>query len=106
MEIASEWERLLLACGEALKSTPHLYTSALSWLPGSSRLWKIVHGSFSSELPMIANVPEVWNDERWLENIDSEVNSMAYSADGRLFAAGCNDGVRVWEARSGKVARE
>lgn len=55
---------------------------------------------------MIANVPEAWNDERGLENVNSEVNSVAYSADGHLFAAGCNDGVRVWEARSGKVVRE
>ena len=37
----------------------------------------------------------------------SWVNSVAYSADGRLFAAGCEDGrVRLWDARSGKVARE
>lgn len=59
-EIASEWERVLLANGEALKSTPHLYLSALSWLPGSSPLWDIVRDSFSSVLPMIANVPEAW----------------------------------------------
>ena len=107
MEIADEWERFLLAYGEALKSTPHLYLSALSWLPGSSRLWDIVHGSFSSELPMIANVPKAWNNEKWSENVGSIVHSVAYSADGRLFAAGCWDGsVRFWEARSGKVARE
>lgn len=32
---------------------------------------------------------------------------MAYSADGQLFAAGCEDGsVRFWEARSGKKAKE
>lgn len=44
VEIASEWKRLLLAYGEALKSTPHLYISALSWLPD------IVRSSFPSEL--------------------------------------------------------
>ena len=56
---------------------------------------------------MIANVPEAWNKERWLENVGSEVLCVAYSADGRLFAAGCYDRIiRFWVARSGKVARE
>ena len=107
VEIASEWERFLLANGEALQSTPHLYLSALSWLPGGSPLWDIIQGSFSSELPIIANVPEVWNDERWSENVGSWVTSVAYSAESRLFATGCWDGgIRFWEARSRKVARE
>lgn len=49
---------------------------------------------------MVANVPDAWIDERWLRNV-------AYPADRRLFAAGCEDGNKwFWEARSGKVARE
>lgn len=92
MEIESEWERLLLACGDALKSTPHLYISALSWLPGTSSLWSIIHSPCFSELPMIAYVRDSWNDERWSENVGSGVYSVAYSADGQLFAAGCDDG--------------
>lgn len=107
MDIAKEWERFLLAYGDASKSTPHLYLSALSWLPGSSPLWDIVRGSISSELPMIANVAKVWNDERWSENIGSWVESVAYSSNGQFFAAGCLDeSIRLWVTRSGKVARE
>ena len=37
---------------------------------------------------MIANVPDAWNEERWSENVGLGVSSVAYSADGRLFAAG------------------
>ena len=56
---------------------------------------------------MIANVPAAWNSERWSENVGTAVWNVAYSADGRLFAAGCLDGkVRFWEARSGKTARK
>ena len=106
-ELASEWERFLLAYGDASKSTPHLYISALSWLPRTSKLWLIVHNSFSSEIPMTSNVPEAWSDERWSEDVSSIVRSVAYSHDGRLFAAGCKDGsMRFWEPRSGIRVKE
>lgn len=105
--MVNEWERFLLAYGDAAKSTPHLYLSALSWLPTSSRLWDIVHESFSSDLPIILSVQEEWNDEKWSERVGSMVMSVAYSANGSWFAAGCWDGsVRFWKARSGKRARE
>lgn len=105
--MANEWERFLLACGDATRSAPHLYLSALEWLPSQSRLWEVVRCSFSSDLPVISNVPKTWNSERWLERVGTPVDSVAYSADGRLFTAGGSDGsVRFWEARSGRVARE
>lgn len=90
-----------------MKSTPHLYLSALSWVSRRSRQWNIVSTSFASELPMISNVPEAKKGERWSENVGTAVKGVAYSADGQLFAAGCEDGsVRFWVARSGKRARE
>lgn len=90
-----------------MKSTPHLYLSALSWVSPSSRVWDIVSGTFASELPMISNVPEAKKGERWSESVGTWVMRVAYSADGRLFAAGGWDGsVWFWEARSGKRARE
>lgn len=62
--IANEWVQFLSAYGDALQSAPHLYLLTLSWLPRDSRLWDIVHSSFSTELPMISSGPETWNCER------------------------------------------
>lgn len=50
VDIANEWERFLLAYGETSESAPHLYLSALSWIPGNSQLWSIVHDTLSSDL--------------------------------------------------------
>ena len=74
-DLANEWERLLLTYGDTLKSTPHLYLSALSWLPRSSRLWKIVHNFFSSELPIVSNVQEELTSERWSEDVGAPSRS-------------------------------
>lgn len=105
--MANEWERFLSAYGEASKSTPHLYLSALSWIPANSHLRHIARGIFPSKPPTISNIPKTWSNERWSEDVGIDVNSVAYSADGCLFAVGCLDGsIRLWEARSREVARE
>lgn len=57
--------------------------------------------SVSSELPTIMMVLKAWNYEGWSENVSSELNSMAYLADGRLFGVDA----RMGEFSSGRHAQ-
>ena len=51
---AVDLERFVLAYGEAFQSTPHIYLSALSWLPKKAKLHSDIASLFK-HLPVVAH---------------------------------------------------
>ena len=75
-----------MSFAEAMESAPHIYLSALSWLPENAQQRRNIAGSFM-HLPMIANKEDIWEGARWVKSVGSVVDSVTCSPDGRLFAA-------------------
>ena len=95
-----------MSFAEAMESAPHIYLSALSWLPENAQLRCNIGDSFK-HLPMIANKEDNWEGARWVKSVGSEVYSVACSPDGRFFVAGLYDGtVRIFNAHTCEPAGE
>ena len=89
-----------MAYADAMESAPHVYLSALSWLPENAQLQSVVANTFK-HLPMIKHGEDDWEGARWVKNVGNRVFSVAYSPDGRFFAAGLSDGtVRIFDAHT------
>lgn len=91
--LAYEWERFVQSCPEVLASVPHIYLSALPWVPEQSQIQKTVAASLFKHLPLITNKELVWGGTKWEKRTESSVGCIAYSADGRHVAAGLWNGV-------------
>ena len=74
-----------MSFAEAMESAPHIYLSALSWLPENVQLRRSIASSFK-HLAMIANKEDNWQGARWVKSFGSVVDSVACSLDGRFFA--------------------
>ena len=85
------------------KSTPHLYLSALPFLPANS----VMARYWVPKFPGIAQVSEgLCNDwprnEHVLQGHTEWVNSVAFSPDGRHIVSGSEDQtIQVWDAQTG-----
>ena len=89
----------MLAYGEAFQSTPHIYLSALGWLPDNVQTQALAR-SFA-HLPMITRKQVAWESARWVRHVGARVYSVAYSSDGNIVAAGLADNtIRIWNART------
>ena len=90
-----------MSYAEAMESAPHVYLSALSWLPENTQLHSDIASLFK-HLPMVANKEDNWEGAAWVKSVGSMVESVAYSPDGRYFAAGLLDTstVHIFNART------
>ena len=89
-----------MSFAEAMESAPHIYLSALSWLPENTQLRRGIADSFK-HLPIIANKEEDREGARWVKSVGAWVNSVAFSSDGRFFACGSKDcTVRIFNAHT------
>lgn len=95
-----------MSYAEAMESVPHIYLSALSWLPERVRSQTMVSSVFR-HLSLIKNKRSHWESERWVKNVGARVLSVSYSPDGSLFAAGLGDGtILMMEAQTGETVGE
>src|ERR1700709_2039630 len=84
------------------KSTPHIYLSALSFVPSSSVIKKyykeyrtLFINSDISEWPQMMTV---------LQGHNGAVSSVAYSPNGKQIVSGSEDNtIRIWEADTGNL---
>jgi WD40 repeat protein len=86
-----------------MKSTPHIYLSALAWAPEKSMLQKTIGMRFK-DMQFISRKQRNWEVTRWGKTVGSQVPSVAYSPDGRHVAAGLEDGtILILESGTGEL---
>ncbi|KAI5122866.1 hypothetical protein M0805_003159 [Coniferiporia weirii] len=105
---SGELYRLLIANYVPISvSTPHLYVSALSWVPIESYIAKAYYLNFQNQPLISAGKEKNWNPMLWTANANSNVNCVTYSPDGRYIASGLGDGtLRIWDAQTGSHVGE
>ncbi|KIK24088.1 hypothetical protein PISMIDRAFT_646831, partial [Pisolithus microcarpus 441] len=95
--------RFIHSCSGAIShSAPHIYISALAFIPVKTRLSMMLMPKFSS-LPGITGGPQYWSAMLLaLEGHTASVYSVAFSPDGKRIVSGSADRtVRVWDAERG-----
>ncbi|KAI0340403.1 WD40 repeat-like protein [Trametopsis cervina] len=101
--IFEEVERFVSMCGSAISySTPHLYLSALAFVPRQSFIYKQYTKRYSHAL-RVTNIDDI----RWPQcllrlNAVEEVTDIAISPDGRMIASAQGDHIWFWDAATGE----
>ncbi|KAG8791588.1 hypothetical protein FRC12_008701 [Ceratobasidium sp. 428] len=84
------------------ESTPHLYVSALAFVPSGTWFSRMMLRHFPGTIKVKSGAAQGW--ARWAQSIDHDdrVNAVACSSDGRRIVSGSWDGtVRAWDAETG-----
>ncbi|TFK71819.1 WD40 repeat-like protein [Pluteus cervinus] len=93
--------------GAIIASVPHIYISGLALLPKSSRLAQIQIAGFSSILEVKKGFLNEWLNSMMVQDVNSEILSVAYSSNGKHVAIACEDEVIIiLDARTGKPAMD
>ncbi|KIM23596.1 hypothetical protein M408DRAFT_332227, partial [Serendipita vermifera MAFF 305830] len=104
--MARDMKKFLAAFGGViLQSVPHIYVSALPFLPRSSAIRKHYIGHYPRTIDILSGGEDNWPA---IQNIllghTSTVQSVAFSPDGRRIVSGSDDmTIRVWDAETGEV---
>jgi hypothetical protein len=72
-----------------LRSTPHLYLSALPFAPRQSRMFRRFTTKFPYTPRIVAGHVKNWPQMEKIIHADDEVNSVAMSPDANSVSAGC-----------------
>ena len=84
-----------------MESVPHIYLSALPFLPQSSLLRQRLEHVFN-HWDIVSNSKPEWDAVLWERSAGTELYSVAFSPNGRYVTCGGDDGaVRTWDASSG-----
>lgn len=90
--LAKDVQRFLsLFYGAISRSTPHLYISALCWVPEESYMHRVLCPFFSNESLIISGRSKKWPAALWMNGTSSWAWQVAFSLDGRYIAAGSRD---------------
>lgn len=104
-EVAQDAYRLLSSAYDAISySTPHLYVSAMIWLPEKSSLRPLLDPHFENQHLLLTGRHKEWHRTRWMNAMGGPVWTVAFSPDGRHVAASSFDEtICIWEARTGLI---
>ncbi|KAG2747110.1 WD40 repeat-like protein [Suillus brevipes Sb2] len=87
-----------------LRSTPHLYLSALPFAPTQSRMFRTFAAKFPCTPRIVAGHVENWPQMEKIIHANDEVHSVAISPDGKRIACGLYDGtIHVWDIETGEA---
>ncbi|KAF9461836.1 WD40-repeat-containing domain protein [Collybia nuda] len=87
------------------ESVPHIYLSALPFMPKRSILAKLYLDKFGNTLSVKTGKAQNWPGVKNVLDGHTEcVNSLAFSPTGNLFASGsCDQTIRIWDRRTGQT---
>jgi WD40 repeat protein len=86
-----------------LRSTPHLYISALPFAPAQSRMFRKFAATFPCTPRIVAGHVENWPQIEKVLHTNDAVHSVAMSPDRKRIACGLDDGtIQVWDMETGE----
>ncbi|KAG8819591.1 hypothetical protein FRC19_009674 [Serendipita sp. 401] len=98
-------KRFLIAFSTPIsESIPHIYISAIPFTPKQSYIRQAAESLFPNTMSIVIGCPENWPEppRQWIGHT-SNVNSIAFSSDGRRIASGSDDNtIRLWDAETGQ----
>ncbi|KAG1792155.1 uncharacterized protein HD556DRAFT_1482212 [Suillus plorans] len=87
-----------------IRSTPHLYLSALPFAPTQSRIFRKFAAKFPHTPRIVAGHVENWPPMEKIIHANHEVYSVAMSPDRKRIACGLHNGtIQVWDTETGEA---
>ena len=86
-------------------SAPHIYLSALPFSPPQSLVAKRYRSQFPNTLAVVSGLNQSWPGVvNIFQGHSKEVNSVAFSPDGKRIASGSSDTtIRIWDVETGRM---